>query len=70
MDALRPLLGAADLSVVNLETAITDRGTPQPKLYHFRTSPQTLVTLQHAGVDVLSMANNHAADGWRSSPRR
>ena len=27
---LRPVLGAADLAMVNLETAITDRGTPQP----------------------------------------
>jgi len=59
---LRPALGSADVSVVNLETAITDRGTPQPKLYHFRTTPQALVTLQHAGVDALSMANNHAVD--------
>ncbi len=59
---LRPALGSADVSVVNLETAITDRGTPQPKLYHFRTTPQALVTLQRAGVDALSMANNHAVD--------
>ena len=62
LDALRPVLAGADVSVVNLETAITDRGTPQPKTYHFRTTPQALVTLQQAGVDVVSMANNHAVD--------
>ena len=59
---LRPVLGGADVAMVNLETAITDRGTPQPKIYHFRTSPQALVTLQKAGVDGVSMANNHAVD--------
>ncbi len=60
--ALRPVLGGADVAVVNLETAITDRGVEQPKIYHFRTTPQALVTLQSAGVDAVSMANNHAVD--------
>jgi poly-gamma-glutamate synthesis protein (capsule biosynthesis protein) len=60
--ALRPVLGGADVALVNLETAITDRGVEQPKIYHFRTTPQALVTLQNAGVDAVSMANNHAVD--------
>ena len=60
--ALRPVLGGADVAVVNLETAITDRGVEQPKIYHFRTTPQALLTLQQAGVDAVSMANNHAVD--------
>ena len=60
--ALRPYLGAADLAVVNLETSITDRGVPQPKIYHFSTSAKALVTLQQAGVDAVSLANNHAVD--------
>ncbi|MGV1009865.1 MAG: CapA family protein [Dermatophilaceae bacterium] len=59
---LRPLLGDADVAVVNLETSITDRGAPEPKTYHFRTSPKALSTLAKAGVDVASMANNHAVD--------
>ena len=62
LGALQPVLGAADVAVVNLETAITDRGVEQPKIYHFRTTPEALVTLQHAGVDAVSMANNHAVD--------
>ncbi len=37
LGALQPVLGAADVAVVNLETAITDRGVEQPKIYHFRT---------------------------------
>ena len=65
---LRPLLGSADVAVVNLETSITDRGAPEPKTYHFRTSPKALSTLAKAGVDVLSMANNHAVDYGPARP--
>jgi hypothetical protein len=32
---LAGLLGDADMAVVNLETAVTDRGTPAPKAYTF-----------------------------------
>nr|WP_306454443.1 CapA family protein [Streptomyces sp. TLI_235] len=63
--ALGPIsrtLAAADLSVLNLETAITGRGAPEPKTYTFRTSPKALQTLRDAGVDVVSLANNHAVD--------
>lgn len=59
---LKPYLGAADLAMVNLETAITDRGSPEPKKFHFRTTPEALVRLQESGVDVVTMANNHAVD--------
>ncbi|MEU6234724.1 CapA family protein [Kitasatospora sp. NPDC047058] len=52
----------ADLAVLNLETAITDRGAPEPKTYTFRTSPKALTALKDSGVDVVSMANNHAVD--------
>lgn len=59
---LRPLLGAADISIVNLETSITTRGTAQPKQFTFRAPPSALDTLAAAGVDVVGMANNHAVD--------
>jgi poly-gamma-glutamate synthesis protein (capsule biosynthesis protein) len=55
-------LGAADLTVVNLETAITQRGTPAPKAFTFRAPPSALVALRDAGVDVASIANNHGLD--------
>ncbi len=56
------MFGRADLTMVNLETAITARGTPEPKKYHFRTPPAALTALMQAGVDAVSMANNHAVD--------
>ncbi|HJW62325.1 MAG TPA: CapA family protein [Actinomycetes bacterium] len=63
--ALGPIAGVlrrADLAVVNLETAITERGTPAPKDFTFRAPPPALAALKEAGVDVASMANNHGLD--------
>jgi Bacterial capsule synthesis protein PGA_cap len=63
--ALGPIanvLRRADLAVVNLETAITERGTPAPKDFTFRAPPSALTALKEAGVDVASMANNHGLD--------
>jgi len=55
-------LRAADLAMVNLETAVTERGEPQPKTYTFRTPASAFTALRAAGVDVASMGNNHAVD--------
>jgi Bacterial capsule synthesis protein PGA_cap len=63
--ALGPIAGVlrrADLAVVNLETAITERGTPAPKDFTFRAPPSALTALKEAGVDVATMANNHGLD--------
>jgi hypothetical protein len=63
--SLRPYLATADVAMVNLETAITERGTPAPKQFHFRTTPAAVRALDAAGVDVASLANNHAVDYGR-----
>ena len=60
--SIRPVLGDADLTVVNLETAITNRGTPQSKAYTFRAPATAFAALEAGGVDVASMANNHGMD--------
>jgi poly-gamma-glutamate synthesis protein (capsule biosynthesis protein) len=57
-----PGLAAADLTVVNLETAITTGGEAEPKSFTFRAPPSAFTALRAAGVDVASMANNHGAD--------
>jgi poly-gamma-glutamate capsule biosynthesis protein CapA/YwtB (metallophosphatase superfamily) len=56
------LLKSADFTAVNLETAITSGGTPQPKTYHFRTVPAAFTALRDAGVSLVTMANNHVLD--------
>lgn len=62
LDPIAPVLRRADLAMVNLETAITERGTPEPKKYNFRASPRAFDALRAAGVDVVTMANNHGVD--------
>ena len=57
-----PGLRRADLTMVNLETAITTGGLQQNKLFTFRAPPSALTALRDAGVDVATMANNHGAD--------
>ncbi|MBE7187218.1 CapA family protein [Jatrophihabitans endophyticus] len=57
-----PGLRRADLTMVNLETAITTRGVPQAKEFHFRAPPKALTALRDAGIDVATEANNHGAD--------
>jgi poly-gamma-glutamate capsule biosynthesis protein CapA/YwtB (metallophosphatase superfamily) len=56
------VLSRADLAMVNLETSITDRGTPEPKEFYFRAPPTAFTALRSAGVDVATMANNHGVD--------
>ena len=56
------VLSRADLTMVNLETAITTGGDPQNKLFTFRAPPIALTALRDAGIDVATMANNHGAD--------
>jgi poly-gamma-glutamate capsule biosynthesis protein CapA/YwtB (metallophosphatase superfamily) len=56
------VLGSADFTAVNLETAVTGRGRPQPKTYHFATTPVAFTALRDAGVDLVTMANNHILD--------
>ena len=56
------VLRRADLAIVNLETAITERGTPAAKEFTFRAPASAFAALDAAGVDVATMANNHGAD--------
>jgi poly-gamma-glutamate capsule biosynthesis protein CapA/YwtB (metallophosphatase superfamily) len=57
-----PALKSADFAMVNLETAITTRGTKEPKEFNFRAPPSAFTALKAAGIDVVSMANNHGVD--------
>jgi poly-gamma-glutamate synthesis protein (capsule biosynthesis protein) len=57
-----PVLREADFAMLNLESAVTDRGTPEPKTYHFRAPATAYEALAAAGIDVISLANNHTLD--------
>ena len=52
-----------DLTIGNLETSITTRGTEWPeKQYNFRSDPRNLKSMEDAGIDILALANNHILD--------
>ncbi len=56
-------LNSADICMVNNEFPYSDRGTPTPdKQFTFRASPSRVEILQQMGVDIVSLANNHAYD--------
>ena len=56
------VLADADLTMVNLETAIAVGGRPEQKSFTFQAPPSALTALADAGVDLATMANNHGAD--------
>jgi poly-gamma-glutamate synthesis protein (capsule biosynthesis protein) len=59
---IAPVLASADLTIANLETAITERGTPAAKEFTFRAPASALTALVGGGIDLASMANNHGLD--------
>lgn len=62
LDPVAEMMAGADLAVANLETAITARGTPAPKGFTFRAPVTAFDALRAAGIDVVSLANNHGMD--------
>lgn len=56
-------LATADLTIGNLEMPITLRGVPaEDKTYVFKGKPEGLQGLVDAGIDIVSLANNHTLD--------
>ncbi len=59
------LLRAADLTIGNLETPLSNRGTPvrgKPANLIFNGDPRGILSLTASGVDIVGLANNHAMD--------
>lgn len=60
-----PLLKKADLCLINLECVIAEDGKPwdrSPKVFFFRADPNAIDVLKIAGIDYVSLANNHTLD--------
>lgn len=56
------LWAGADILVANLECAISNRGTRADKRFTFRAPLAAADSLTYAGIDVVSLANNHSLD--------
>lgn len=61
---LRDTIEAHDIAFANLEAPISSRGTPfsDTKKPLFRISVEQARPLEHSGLDVVSVANNHMMD--------
>ncbi|NLP34076.1 MAG: CapA family protein [Clostridiales bacterium] len=56
-------MNAVDIMMLNNEFAYSTRGTKTPnKSYTFRADPSRVGILNEMGVDIVSLANNHALD--------
>lgn len=59
---IQQMMKSADIFMLNNEFCYSDRGTPVPKGYNFRADPSRVERLEEMGVDIVSIANNHAYD--------
>lgn len=59
---IAPLLAAADITFVNLESPFSDRGPYNEDGLIFHAPPDAIAGLQLAGVSIASTANNHSRD--------
>ncbi len=60
---LLEIMRGSDIFMINNEFPYTDRGTPLAnKAFTFRADPASVQILQDMGVDIVSLANNHASD--------
>ena len=61
MKNIAGLLSAADLAVVNLESPFTLTGSHLVKTgsFSFNADPRAITALTSAGIDIVSLANNH-----------
>lgn len=57
-----PVFKKADMVFANLETPVSTRGTASQKTFTFRSKPETLGGLVYAGIDGVTLANNHILD--------
>ncbi len=68
LGAIAPFMRAADLTIVNLECAVTGRDAVwegEAKAFYFGAPPDAADSLVDAGVDLVSLANNHSLDFGR-----
>ena len=59
---IQHITSSGDLNFANLESPISDRGTPASKRYVFRARPETVEVLLDGGFNLVSLANNHILD--------
>ncbi len=59
------IIQACDLAICNVECVIADSGNPwheESKAFHFRSRAKNIGVLTCAGIDAVTLANNHSLD--------
>lgn len=69
LDKVAPYFKKSDINFGNLESPISDKGQPQAGRYaSFRSYTSMADVLKNAGIDFVSLANNHSLDyGWEAA---
>lgn len=57
-----PLLSRTDVNIVNLETTLTHSNRQVPKVFNFKASPDKILALSEAKIQIVNLANNHILD--------
>ena len=56
------LIREADVRICNLECVLSDGGAPARKEFTFRSDAKNVEVLKTAGINLVSLANNHSLD--------
>lgn len=59
---VKPYFDNDDLTIVNFEGTLTERGTRQEKTFAFKGDPSYTKVLTEGGVEAVTLANNHSKD--------
>ncbi len=51
-----------DLTIVNFEGTLTDRGVRQDKTFAFKADPEYVQALSAGSIEAVTLANNHSSD--------
>ncbi len=62
LEAVASLLRSSDIAFGNLETPVSERGTPIDKWINMRMPPALLSQVLEMGFDIVTLANNHMWD--------
>lgn len=67
LSGVKKIITTDDLTVANLECPVSTRGKAVKKTYTFRANPSVVPGLRRAGIDVVTLGNNHAMDYGRTA---
>ncbi len=59
---VRPIFSEDDVTLINLECALSDNGTRADKTFAFRGDPEYVNILTSSSVEAANLANNHSLD--------